>query len=128
MSIDYGARTRAICDYLETVPGEKYDFMVPPNCMEDNDGCGCVVGHGFEAGLIDSPIHYDQCVRWMTGLGISEFGHVIGLDGMESGEASKQAAIKNLCTWADEHYPVTTKETAIPDSVLAIFNAEAVAK
>jgi len=123
--IEYGARIRAVADYLETVPGEKYNFNIGPNRMrQDGNRCGCIVAHGFDGGIIPhdefGPDYIDGKI-WLTG-SRSEFWKIINNGGVKgSGERAKQAAIKSLRAYADKNYPVTQKHTGIPDSVMAIF-------
>lgn len=130
MNIDYGSRIRAVADHLETVPGDKYNFSIGPSMMRDStDRCGCVIAHGIDAEIIDER-HYRHGIRWLVGDTYEAFnfsGLVCPGTTPTMGEEAKQAAIKALRDYADEHYPVVTQlHTGIPAETLRIFE-EAVA-
>ncbi len=120
--IDYGARIRAVCDHLETVPGERYTFIWPILY----DGCGCVIAHAKDAGIIDISKDYREAQIWLGFDWDASIGdkmvHFLGTGGSSSGEKSKQIAIKSLRAHADEHYPITAQQVDfIPASVRQIF-------
>lgn len=137
MTEPYGTRIRAVCDYLETVPGDKYDFGIPPSRTQwKNLDCGCVIGHGFLGKTIphhtDGLWNYNAGIEWMLGPGInaSKFGDLL-YDGnhlaISRGEQAKQAAIAALRAYADKHYPLTPTHTGLPDVVRQIFQPKVAA-
>lgn len=115
MNINYGARIHEVCDYLETVPGERYSFYSGHRKSLKMNNTGCVVAHGVAAGIIPKYRDFNQGYAW---LGFSEnaattdcFTHVCNryvndTDELE-GEAAKLNAIKNLRAYADKKYPRT---------------------
>lgn len=135
MSIDYGSRIRAVCDYLETVPGDKYDFNPAPWQSLENGGCGCIVYHGYAGGLIPEAeafghlFPYQPGMEWLLG-SAEMFEKTIcsGCGATGKGEAAKQAAINALRAYADKHYPYDKpKHTGLPDVVRDLFRIGAAA-
>ena len=129
-TIDYGARIRAVCDYLKAVPGEKYKFFIAPQSGRDNnDGCGCILYHGYEAGIVPEGLYakmpdywgYDEGINWLVGDDETFESILVGTGAIASGEKAKQAAITALRSYADKNFPLTPKHNGIPDSIKAIF-------
>ena len=132
---DYASRIRAVCDHLETVPGDKYDFYFG---HINYDGCGCVVAHGRVAGIIAEGSgrnsDYYEGYEWMGFSGINGNNDIVYVlrsdafgDGCGAGEKFKQAAIKNLRAYADTLDPPTEVINYIPQDVLSIFQERVVA-
>ena len=127
MNVDYGLRIRAVADYLETVPGDKYDFYIGPfRAMERGPHCPrCVIAHAYDGGLIQAEDDglYSHGKVWLFG-SVVTFESTINGDAIGRGESAKQVAIAQLRTYADKHYPVASKSTkhvGLPATVREIF-------
>ena len=110
-------RINDLCDYLETIPGEHYNFAVSPDSHLDSETCGCAIGLGIHAGLVmadNGSTRYLAGIRWLTGLktydefndmvtGFScqrEYDEAYEMRRLQGSEA-KRAAIVNLRAYAD---------------------------
>lgn len=128
--IDYGSRIRAVANYLETVPGDKYDFYIGPGRAKHlRDGCGCAMTHGLLGEVIASDANYDAAIEWTFGFSqAASFHELVSGEALLAGETAKRAMIAQLRAYADATYPVanpTPKHTGIPACVREIFEAEA---
>jgi len=127
--MDIGGKIRTVCDYLDSLPGEAYDYMIgPASFLFGNDGKGpaCVIAHAMNAGLLhtnDTECLYDSGIRQLGFDGSVAFYTVVSrgkkLGGVGNGESAKHIAVMNLRAYADARYPI--KHEGIPESVLQIF-------
>ena len=127
--MDIGGKIRTVCDYLDSLPGEAYNYKIgPASFLFGNDGKGpaCVIAHAMNAGLL-----HTNDTGWLYGSGIRQLGfasslafHTVvsqykELGGVGKGESAKHIAVMNLRAYADARYPI--KHEGIPESVLQIF-------
>jgi len=138
--IDYGARIRAVCDYLDTVDGARYDFRYFPVGYDNVSGrydtskCGCVLALAREQ-FHEMPEYYTQAIEWLGFLwgrdeNPDDFGFIVTSAASSypiSGDESFRAAIQALRDYADKHYPGTSRHVGIPDSVKKLFYTDVMA-